>query len=521
MHSKYIHPSIQAGSRRAWFPLLVVWAVACLALAWQAPVLAAEPRVQPPGPDFRRWARPDVASLRDLSIDALRSREYASELTVVSQLGTAAATSEYSQYYAGRGSKPHETLIAEYRSDGNRVYTRIDIPAAPMPAQGYPVVIFLHGWYSNEDAPGFDFSYRPSTLYADTIEAYVAAGFLVLYPGWRGYGTVNGKTADGAEFLEAWNNGSYVMPTFFAIDVLNLLEGLKTLERTDWRRWRGESAQAVRIDPRRIHIAGHSQGGDVVLTVLAVAGEGSRVRATIASGSIWAGCFPSRFQQVETYGPMASTAEAFLAGDGTWTGTATGRNGAVNPNFVFGWPPDSIVTVDTQSPDWARQAARWPLPTVADALRQKYAEMYDAVNRHAADVHDAKFEVRLDRSGKASVSHDPRVTDGMRRIGGFAYPQYLKEPLILHFSDRDYYSTPAWNEDLSRRINAAGGHSVAFVYPGNTHSLGKSRQPWFSPTSVVPGFRYMLERDIELFSGRDPAGVRYPGSPGPAARTLQ
>ena len=433
--------------------------------------------------EYARWAQPRIASLADLSIEALRSRRYGSELRIAE----------------ARGGGRRGRYLAEYLSDGQRVYTRIDVPGTPMPPQGYPTVLFLHGWSSNDDAPAFDFAQGEDGQYGQVIDAFVAAGFVVLYPGWRGYGTVGGRPADGAGFLAAWNNASYLAPSFFAIDVLNLLDGLDSLAEIDWRRWGYDAPRAVRIDPRSIHLAGHSQGGDVVLTVLAVAGEGSRVRTAIASGSIWAGCFAGRFEQLETYGPMEATREAFLAGDGTWNGTATGSDGAVNPNFVFGWPPDWILTPDPASPGWTWQEQRWPVPTVEAALRRKYTEMYAALNRNVADLGHASFVLTARPGSRVAVTHDPAVAAAMARIGGHGYPQYLREPLALHFSDRDFYSPPTWNEDLSRRINATGGRSVAYLYPGNTHSLGRSGQAWFSPPDTQPGFRLMLDRDIALF----------------------
>lgn len=436
-----------------------------------------------------------IPSLDELSIEALRARRYSSELSIVARLAPLAGESTLPAVSAG-------TFIGEYRSDGLRVYTRIDVPSSPAPAQGYPVVVFLHGWSSNDTAAEFNFAQQTESVYRRVIETFVAAGFVAVYPGWRGYGTLNDRRADGAEYLAAWNNASYLAPIYFAVDTLNLLDGLDTLGQVDWRKWGFPSARAVSIDPRRIHIAGHSQGGDVVLTVLAVAGEGSGVRSSIASGSIWAGCFPSRFTQLETYGPMQATVEAFFAGDGTWTGTATGRDGRVNPNFVFGWPPDWIETVDRASPTWTWQVETWSVPTVVEVLRQKYGEMYAILNRNVANLRDARVEVTVDTNGRAVVRHDSRVAEAMGRIGGFDYPQYLTEPLALHYSDQDFYSTPAWNENLSRRINAAGGRSIPYVYPGNTHGLEKSGRSWFSGPDVVPGFTRMLERDVAFFRGQ-------------------
>jgi dienelactone hydrolase len=443
----------------------------------------------PAGSDAQHGAPATIASLGDLSVETLRRRDYGSTLRIVQRLDGPALSKRIAR---GR-------YVAEYRSDGLRVFTRIDVPAAPMPPDGYPAVVFMHGWVSNDEAAAFDFATGADSPSARLIDAFVAAGFVVLYPGFRGYGTVDGRAAEGAEFLTTWNNASYLAPIFFAVDALNLLDGLDSLAKVDWREWGQAEARAVRIDPRRIHVGGHSQGGDVALTVLAVAGEGSRLRTAVASGSIWAGCFATRFRQLETYGPMQSTVEAFMSGDGTWNSTATGADGRVNPNFVFGWPPDSIVTVDRNSPEWTWQNDTWSVPTVAEVLRLKYAEMYATLNRHVADLGGVSVRVETAEDGRARAVHDPVVAAAMDRIGGFGYPQYLLEPLALHASDRDFYSPPEWNQDLSRRIDAAGGRSTVHVYPGNTHSLGVSPHAWFSGPGTRAGFEQMLERDIALF----------------------
>ena len=94
----------------------------------------------------------------------------------------------------------------------------------------------------------------------------------------------------------------------------------------------------------RIHLIGHSQGGDVALIAFACSGAGTRLRQPARAASIWSGTFPSRLTQLETYNPMERAAPAFLAGDSNWNGTAVGSDGSTNPDFVFGYPPDWIET---------------------------------------------------------------------------------------------------------------------------------------------------------------------------------
>ncbi len=424
--------------------------------------------------DTRVPTGPAIDSLDTLSISALRGREYGAEIRTLRDVA----------------DKPYPSQMVSYDSDGLSVFARFDRPRSPPPAEGYPVVVFCHGWVGIEAAPGLDFYYAADSNYGAMIDAYVDAGFAVFTPGFRGHGTESGVAADGIEFLEAWDNGSYLSPVFYAIDVLNLLDSLDSI---------------ADINRSRVNLVGHSQGGDVVLIALAVAGEGSRLQTPVAAASIWSGTFASRFTQLETYAPMGTSPEAFLAGDGTWTGTAVGHDGSVNPRFVFGYPADRIETVDPGQWTWQRDV--WSAATTVIPLRRKLDEIYGAINSHVRDIDDASYTLTLLPDGRVGIEHDPRVAAAMQRIGGYDAVRFLTEPLVLQHSDRDFYSFPEWNADLCRRVNAAGGACQDFEYAGNDHSLRKSTHEWFSPPGVRSGFELALRRDIALFLDGTPAAT--------------
>lgn len=414
---------------------------------------------------------PRIESLAELSVEFLRSRSYGSQVRIEQTVS----------------KKAWPSYLASYQSDGLRVYTRIDLPSTPAPEGGFPVVLLVHGWLGIDAARNTDFFYDSSSTYAAVIDAYVEAGFAVFVPGWRGHGVVNGRPADGIEFMQAWDNGSYLSPAFYSIDVLNLLDSVQTIELAP-----------LNLDA--INLFGHSQGGDVALMVLAISGEDSAVRNTINAATIWSGNIPSRLTQLRTFWPMQTSPQAFLSGDGSWNGTAVGKDGALNADFVFGYPPDWIGTVLTE--EWTWQKDQWSNATVAEALEVKLGQMYSAIKNYVVDMPDVSYTIQSAKGVQTTIKHDARVEAALQMIGGFDQAQYLTEPLALHHSDRDFYSLPEWNLDLCERANMLGGRCQNFSYPGNTHSLGVSEHEWYSPVGSLSGFPIAIQRDIVLFSGK-------------------
>ncbi|MBN8431311.1 hypothetical protein JF535_10665 [Microbulbifer salipaludis] len=443
-----------------------------------------------------------IDDLAALGIDHLRARQYQSELALLERPSPAPL--------------PHaDTLLARYDSDGLRVYTRIDIPRGTPPHDGFPVILFSHGWVGIEAAPDYQFGLNSDSFYGEIVAELTRAGFAVLSPGFRGHGTVGGTPAEGHEFMQVWDNGSYLSPTFYAIDLVNLLAALPGYAALDWAR---HDLAAPQLDLERVNLLGHSQGGDAALTALAITGDNPNT-GRFHAASIWSGNIPDKFTQANTFGPMGASAQAFLAGDGSWNGTATGADGRTNADFVFGFPPDWISTPHPAQWTWQRDS--WPVATVEEALADKYRQMYDTINRYSLSIDDATFSITRDEDGRLSVQHDPRVRAGLRAVSAYPQAKHIRTPLALHFSDRDYYSLPVWNRTLQSAIANGGGEAHAFEYPGTTHSLKVSRHAWFSPAGTVPGVPCALARDTRLFTGADMAGFRCAPAQANPAQTRQ
>lgn len=447
----------------------------CIFLFCLLGIASCQQVVQETNPESMDWSTSDIPNLKVLAIDELRRRTYGSEFIWLQELPN--ANSKFSSH------------LASYISDGLRVYARIDIPSKAAPKQGYPVVLFSHGWVGLSNAKKFDFFATQQGSQGTYLKALAENGFVVITPGWRGHGSVHGEQAQGIEFLEKWDNASYLSPMFYAIDILNALDSIESLSNINW------GFEPVNINLNKISLSGHSQGGDSALVALAVAGESSSVKNQFHAASIFAGCFLPRLKQGELYGAMSMSSQAFMAGDGRWTASPQGLNGELNPDFQFAFPPDWIET--PISSDWTWQHDLWSGMTVEQVFVKKYNEMYDILQ----DNHliQERYELSADQNGRTQLTHPKQIETAYAATSAINYPQYLKEPLALHYSDRDYYSPPNWNTKLANLIVVSGGTAVSYVYPGNTHSLTISKHKWFSEDYTQAGLEKMIAHDISWF----------------------
>ena len=422
------------------------------------------------------WATPAIPDLSVLSIPHLRKRQYGSKF--LEPIAVSNNSSGYSSF------------MLSYQSDGLTNYVRVDIPQKPSPLSGYPVLIYSHGWVGIDNAPSFNFFLEQKGSQAKYIDILAKQGFVVVTPGWRGHGTVNGVPAQGIEFMQRWDNASYISPIFYAIDMLNALDSLNSLTSIEF------GPESLNIDLNKIVLSGHSQGGDSALVMLAIAGEQSSVNNNIASASIFSGCFLPRLVQGGLYGAMATSPEAFMSGDGTWTKSAIGKNGEINPNFQFPYPPDWIDTVD--SSEWSWQKKTWSVSSVKQAFINKYDQMYEVLKTNKLTTRN--YTLATETTGKVLVEHPTLIKDAYFKMDAINYPQFLSEALALHFSDRDYYSPPIWNQYLADSLSAMNSKVSVLEYKGNTHSLNISRHEWFSEKYGDAGIDKMIAHDLTWFT---------------------
>lgn len=169
----------------------------------------------------------------ELTIPYLRVRDYKSTL---------GARVEYQK------NSNYTTYLTNYDSDGLRINALMTIPAGEMPNNGWPAIVFVHGYIP----PSI---YQTTEKYGDYIDYLAKSGYVVLKVDLRGHGDSEGN-ASGAYY-----SGDYV------IDTLNAYSALQS---------------SGFVNPDKIGLWGHSMAGNVVFRSFVA-------KTDIPAVVIWAG----------------------------------------------------------------------------------------------------------------------------------------------------------------------------------------------------------------------------------------
>lgn len=146
--------------------------------------------------------------------------------------------------------------IVSYRSEGNKIYALLTIPNGTAPENGWPVIIFNHGFIPPVE-------YRTTERYISYTDAFSRNGYVLLRPDYRGHGSSEGEASGGYG-----SNG-------YTIDVLNAVDAIK--------RFNDQLSSGKKIvDTSNIGMWGHSMGGHITLRNMITSKD-------IKAGVIWAG----------------------------------------------------------------------------------------------------------------------------------------------------------------------------------------------------------------------------------------
>ncbi|MBI2430915.1 MAG: alpha/beta fold hydrolase [Candidatus Levybacteria bacterium] len=159
--------------------------------------------------------------------------------------------------YSGSDLMIEETLssgtnysrhIASYKSDGLKIYGLLTVPIGNKPKDGWPVIIFNHGYIPPSE-------YRSTERYVAYVDGFARNGYMVFKPDYRGHGNSEGSPS-----------GAYGSPDY-TTDVLSAVASLKKYKDAN---------------SNRIGMWGHSLGGFLTLRSMVISRD-------VKAGVIWAG----------------------------------------------------------------------------------------------------------------------------------------------------------------------------------------------------------------------------------------
>lgn len=187
---------------------------------------------------------------KEMTIPYLRTREYESSL---GNRELYSSGNTYNQY------------ITSYNSDGLKINGLLTIPTGERPEDGWPAIIFLHGYIPPTQ-------YRTTEKYVDYVDYLARNGFVVFKIDLRGHGDSDGQPGGG------YYGSDYIIDTLHAYDALG---------KTDF------------VNPQAIGLWGHSMAGNIILRSMAV-------RPSIPVSVIWAGAVYS-YVDLKKYGIQDSS----------------------------------------------------------------------------------------------------------------------------------------------------------------------------------------------------------------------
>jgi dipeptidyl aminopeptidase/acylaminoacyl peptidase len=194
--------------------------------------------IREPVVNMQEEIQKEIAEQHPLAIEQMRQRDYpGSEITIEEELP---ATATYNQY------------VVSYLSEGLKINALMTVPIEEKPDDGWPVIIFNHGYIPPE-------VYRTTERYEAYVAGFASQGYIVFKSDYRGHGDSEGEP-----------EGAYFSPAY-TVDVLNATASIKIFDDAD---------------PDRIGMWGHSMGGHIMLRSMVIDPD-------IKVGVSWAGVVSS------------------------------------------------------------------------------------------------------------------------------------------------------------------------------------------------------------------------------------
>lgn len=287
--------------------------------------------------------------------------------------------------YLGSDLKIEETLedgenyhqyIASYLSEGLKIYGLLTIPIGDKPKDGWPVIIFNHGYIPPAQ-------YRTTERYVSYVNAFARNGYIVFKPDFRGNGNSEGQP-----------EGAYYSPAH-TVDVLNALSSIKKYPGVNFN---------------KIGMWGHSMGGNIILRSLVVSKD-------IKAAVIWAGVvgtyddLMNNWQRRATYKPPPNE-------------LALRNRSRANLIQKYGTPKDNPVFWNSIDPNYNLQFITAPIQLDAGLSDEEVPWQFSQGLKDRLEQAGKTVELYTYEGADHNIS-DPSFSIAMQRSIDF-FTKYLK-----------------------------------------------------------------------------------------------
>lgn len=147
------------------------------------------------------------------------------------------------------------SYLFSYLSEGKRISGQMNVPTGNAPSDGWPVVVLVRGYVDPE-------MYETGVGTSSAAKYFAERGYLTVSPDFLGYGSSDKASLDVFE-------DRLRRP----VTVLDLLSGVMEYHSAD---------------PERVFMWGHSNGGQIALSVLEVIGESRHWSGVVIPTTLWA-----------------------------------------------------------------------------------------------------------------------------------------------------------------------------------------------------------------------------------------
>lgn len=137
-------------------------------------------------------------------------------------------------------NEQYQSYLAHYQSESKKISAQLNIPNSATPSSGFPVVVMLRGFVDPQQ-------YVTGMGTKNAAAYYASNGFVTLAPDFLGYGQSDPP-----------DNNAIMARLRRPVSVLDLLASLNSLQI---------------IDDRNVMLWGHSNGGQIALSVLEISGK--------------------------------------------------------------------------------------------------------------------------------------------------------------------------------------------------------------------------------------------------------